>query len=214
MQMNLQDPARNYLRNNFAPTDTGGPKPPILETPDNESTVATFNLVTFEWSAIDGATQYLFEIDRVRSFNVQPIRAVTDEPFLELSNLDSKKQYYWRVRPFNAYETCTEFSPTVSFKTGERLDTTQFAQIEELKLFPNPISAQNTLTVELETQRNFNATILIYDLLGRLVSEYEALISPAERRLGIDIQRLSTGIYTIMVMTDEQEVVQQFIVAN
>ncbi|MEM8526457.1 MAG: zinc-dependent metalloprotease [Bacteroidota bacterium] len=214
MSMNVQDPDRSYLRNDFTPTDSGVPKIPILETPSNESTVATFNLVSFEWSEIEGATQYLFEIDRVRSFNVQPIRKVTEDPFLELSNLEAKRQYYWRVRSFNAYETCTEFSSPVSFRTGERLDTTQFQQIEQLKIFPNPTSAQNTLTVELATQRNFSATILIYDIVGRLVLEYETLISPAERFIELDINRLSTGIYIIKAITEEQEVVKQFVVAD
>jgi len=214
MQMNLKDPARNYLRNDFTPTDAGSPKAPVLELPGNESTVATFNLVAFEWSNTESATQYLFEIDRVRSFNVQPIVRVTDEPFLELSSLDAKREYYWRVRPFNAYETCTEFSTPVSFTTGERLDTTQFDQVEELNIFPNPISAQNTLNIELKTQRNFTANIFIYDMIGRLVVEYETPISPAERFVGLDIQRLATGIYTVMVVTDEQEIVKQFVVGE
>ncbi|MEL6718743.1 MAG: hypothetical protein AAFP82_08510, partial [Bacteroidota bacterium] len=36
MKMNLQDPARNYLRNSFIPTDASFPKAPTLETPSNE----------------------------------------------------------------------------------------------------------------------------------------------------------------------------------
>lgn len=214
MQMNLQDPARNYLRNNFTPTDAGSPKAPVLELPGNESTVATFNLVTFEWSNTESATQYIFEIDRTRSFNVQPIIKITDEPFLELSNLNPKREYYWRVRPFNAYETCTEFSPPVSFTTGERLDTTQFEQIEALNIFPNPVQAQNTLTIELETQRNFTANIFIYDMIGQLVLEHKTPISPAERFVEFDVRRFSTGIYTVMVVTDEQEIVKPFVVGN
>lgn len=214
MQMSLRDPARNYLRNDFTPTDAGLPQIPVPESPGNESTVATFNLVAFEWSDAESATQYLFEIDRVRSFNVQPIIRVTDEPFLELSSLDAKREYYWRVRPFNAYETCTEFSMPISFTTGERLDTTQFEQIEELKIFPNPVQTQSILNIELETQRNFTANIFIYDIIGRLVLEYETPISPAERFVEFDIQRFSTGIYTMMVVTDEQEIVQQFVVGE
>lgn len=214
MQMNLRDPARNYLRNDFTPTDAGLPQTPVLELPGNESTVATFNLVAFEWSDTESATQYLFEIDRVRSFNVQPIIKVTDESFLELSSLDAKREYYWRVRPFNAYETCTEFSTPVSFTTGERLDTSLFQQIEDINIFPNPIQSHSTLNVELKTQRNFTANIFIYDMIGRLVLEYETPISPAERMVTFDIQRLSTGIYTLMVVTDEQDVVKQFVVGE
>ncbi|MEL6717954.1 MAG: T9SS type A sorting domain-containing protein, partial [Bacteroidota bacterium] len=151
---------------------------------------------------------------RVSSFNVQPTRRITDEPFLELSNLDAKRRYYWRVRPFNSYETCTEFSTVDSFRTGERLDTTQLEQIEAFKIFPNPVQAQNTLTLELKTQRNFTANVSVYDIVGRLVLQLETSISPNEERVDLDIKNLSKGVYTIAVVTEEQEVVERFIVGD
>ena len=51
-------------------------------------------------------------------------------------------------------------------------------------------------------------------MIGRLDLEYETPISPAERFVEFDVQRFSTGIYTMMVVTDEQEIVKSFVIGE
>lgn len=214
MSSDLQATTRNYLRSDFSPENFPIINSLSLNFPVGDETVSTFNLVPLEWTAIEGATQYLVEIDRVRSFNVQTTRIVTDQNSIELIDLDARRQYYWRVRPFNTYNTCTDFTEPSSFRTGISIDTTQLNLVEELKIYPNPIAASERLIIDIETKRRFDAHIEVLDLLGRSLLIIDELVAPTNSNLSLNIQHLPAGTYILLLQTEEGELVRKFVVAK
>ncbi|MEM1325015.1 MAG: T9SS type A sorting domain-containing protein [Bacteroidota bacterium] len=214
MKSNIQSPQRDYLRTEFSPERITSEEEVLLNFPRDNETIPTFNLVPLEWSPVEGATQYLVEVDRVRSFNVQTRRVVTDQNSLELSDLDARRQYYWRVRPFNAYNTCTEFSPPSVFRTGLVKDTTQLPLIEDWNIAPNPVRYTEPLSIDIVTQRSFATRVQVIDALGRVVLEEIQFITPSDRQLFLDLPNLGVGAYFVVVQTSEARAVRKVVVVE
>ncbi len=214
MKTNIQSPQRDYLRTDFLPQNLITQQDVLLNFPADDETIPTFNLVPLKWSTVEGATQYLVEIDRVRSFNVQTRRVVTDQNSLELFDLDARRQYYWRVRPFNAYNTCVEFSPPATFRTGLVRDTTQLPLIEDWQILPNPVRYSEQLTIDISTQRQFAAQVQVLDALGRVVIDEDHFIMPNDNQIFLDLPRLALGAYVVVVRTIETTKVLRLVVSG
>ncbi|MEM9885884.1 MAG: zinc-dependent metalloprotease [Bacteroidota bacterium] len=214
MQMDIKSARRNYLRSDNTPDIQEPDESVSLRFPEDDGTVPTFNSVSFEWTPVEGATQYLIEIDRLPSFNIQTRHFITEDTLLEINNLDAERQYFWRVRPFNAYNTCSEFSEASTFTTGLTLDTTQLVLVEDWNIYPNPISSRERLTLDIETRRNFDALIQIYDLVGRLVYEEEISIESNQGAINLDLNRFSSGIYVFILHTEEGQLERKFVIAD
>ncbi|MEM9991526.1 MAG: hypothetical protein AAF738_07155, partial [Bacteroidota bacterium] len=168
MQTDLQTDQRAYLRTGFQPTDLAATSTTAI-TPSSGVNIPTHNLVSFNWTPISGATQYLVEIDRLPTFALQATSIVTDKNFLEVNTLLPNTRYYWRVRPFNAQSTCTSFTLPSAFTTGNMVADLDGGLLEDWAIFPNPSRVANALQIELTTNRSFEAKLQLFDSLGRLV---------------------------------------------
>lgn len=73
----------------------------------------------------------------------------------------------------------------------------KFIEIQSVKIYPNPTSGN--LTIEAELSNRTNATIYIFDLMGRLVDirKYSNVDKLYEY---LDIQGVSSGIYIVKIL--------------
>ncbi|WP_169301434.1 T9SS type A sorting domain-containing protein [Pontimicrobium aquaticum] len=78
-----------------------------------------------------------------------------------------------------------------------------------LKLFPNPITSTNELTVSFAI--NASAKISVYTLLGKEVM-HEKLINEKSKK--IDISSLSNGMYLMQLKLNNLTVTKKFVVNN
>jgi predicted outer membrane repeat protein len=77
----------------------------------------------------------------------------------------------------------------------------------QVSIYPNPVSA-GILTVS--TSQAGTPVVTVYDLLGRKVKV--PILKNIEGELGLDVSRLSAGIYIISVRKEEEEQVLRFVV--
>lgn len=216
MQQDLNSFSRNYLRLDPVPTvpvitESTTPNYPI----ENEVTDA-YNYVNFQWDAVPNATAYFLEIDRVATFSISPIRLVVYGNSKVITDLTSDRNYYWRVRPFNAMSGCAPISDLVSFRTGTgvtNIDTPSF--VEEFTVSPNPVFGQSELQIRLSSQEAFNGTIEVLDITGRptgVQRQYD--FATGAQQLSLNIDRLTSGIYLLQITTSEGRLTQKVVVAN
>ncbi len=96
-------------------------------------------------------------------------------------------------------------------KSGE-----QFVSAEEMmsavQVFPNPATSQ--LTFNLTTAKAGSATLLIYDMLGRLCLHYELLLEDGYQQVDVPIDGLPEGSYRILLKNNEKNWVSTFIKAG
>ena len=162
----------NSINTNFTPTTTTAiTEQTTLEIPADEEVLA-FKNVYFDWSAVDGAEGYIFEIDRFISFNVFAEKYdITDgSSRLEL-DLNPDTKYYWKVTPYNSYSSCVGTTPVQSFTTGDAVSTTEIASVSTWSISPNPVSVGNTIQLSLDTNEAFQANISIHNIAGQLIKE-------------------------------------------
>ena len=85
---------------------------PILVFPDDNVTDANINQ-NFEWSTVNYADNYRFELSTVEDFSSLVKDEKTIENKISISNLDPLETYYWRVSALN---TCGNSLPSNSRK--------------------------------------------------------------------------------------------------
>lgn len=216
IQQDLNSFSRNYLRLDPVPNVPVITEGTTLNYPIEGDVTDNYNYVNFQWDAVPGATAYFLEIDRVATFSISPIRLIVYGNSKVITELTSDRNYYWRVRPFNAMSGCAPISSLVSFRTGTgvtNVETPDF--VEEFTVFPNPVFGQSELQIRLSSQEAFNGKIEVLDITGRptgVQRQYE--FATGAQQLSLDIDGLTSGIYLLQITTTEGRLTQKVVVAN
>lgn len=84
------------------------------------------------------------------------------------------------------------------------LGTTKITKKNQFKLYPNPAKNQVHLVVDFFIKKGFDLRII--DTQGKIVQEKMQISS---RKLNVDIPSLATGLYTIVIFTEEGDVLEQ-----
>ncbi|NJL76977.1 MAG: hypothetical protein HC892_20125 [Saprospiraceae bacterium] len=214
MQQELASSRRNYIRTSYLPVNKPITVLPLLNSPHQSGDALLYNNVTLSWMPVEGANEYLIEIDRLSSFDFAPIRKLVDTNILIVKELQSNRKYFWRVRPYNEYQTCTAFSEPNTFTTGNVADTSQLPLIESIQIYPSPASAQGQINLELSTRRTFHAELFVYDSKGDLVLEDGLELSPGIQNYTWLSSGYASGLYVVLVVTEEGTQVLKLLITN
>ena len=85
-------------------------------------------------------------------------------------------------------------------------------QIDNFKLFPNP--ASHFVNVEINLNRSSESSIQIFDLSSKLVYEKKQYISKGTNNIYVDISKLTSGLYHIVIRGKEFSIVDRLVVEN
>lgn len=200
MQADLQSPQRNYIRSNHIPILDEITEVPQLSGPINSEIVESYNAVNLSWENVPGAQAYVLQISRLPTFSASLI--VYDEVVYGTSkvvnSLLENTNYFWRVRPFSAYRTCTEPSETESFTTGSTVSTQDIEPLDLFAIAPNPISREAELQVSLKAHQAFTATLSVHALSGQTLTKWAGIqVQPGDNTFDVPTQNLAPGVYLI-----------------
>jgi len=101
--------------------------------------------------------------------------------------ISNKEDYYW-------YNTAL---------TG----VDEIAEIKSLNVFPNPFN--QTAVVEFNLNKSNEATVGVFDLNGRLVSEIKQFFTEGTNRWMLDGSELNAGLYFVRIETVNEKFVQK-----
>jgi hypothetical protein len=204
---------RASLATNYTPPATVIESAPNLIQPANNSVMT--NSAVFEWEAVPGANQYLLEIDFANNFSVSPIRLIVWGTYKVVQGLlPNRPSYFWRVRPFNAYQTCAPNSVTWKFSTGAVINTVEPSYVTNWVVRPNPVSAGQSLQLEMNTNQAFEANIALRTLSGQAVHTIQTSFSTGNSTLDIPTYGLANGIYFLIVQSAEGVINERVVIAN
>lgn len=204
---------RNYIRTNHVPNQTI-PEEVTLTYPIGGEVTPGYN-VDFEWTSSAGADAYFFELDRTTSFSLNPIRLVVYGNTKTIEGLEPDKTYYWRVRPYNAYRTCTSGTNSISFKTGlvNKVDDVSF--VKDWMVSPNPIVNNEVLSLSINAETSFEAQISLYNIAGKELKQFgQRQFNAGENTERISISGLAAGIYVLSVQTNEGNLNKRIVVSR
>ena len=116
---------------------------------------------------------------------------------MTLDNLEEDRPYWWRVKPFNAYESCVEFIDSSTFSTGTISNISILEQATALKVFPNPVTQGGAWQVSLQLSRADRVGIRLFAIDGRLVFSDEQQLGSGRQEFTVSSQALSDGMYIL-----------------
>lgn len=183
---------------------------PTLTTPI-EGETAQYNQVFLEWEPVEHATTYIILVSRLSSFNAALTETfISHEPNMVITSLLDNKNYYWKVRAYNEYSSCTEFSSYEVFHTENMVGTQNIQWRGKISLNPTLLNKGETLNLKIDNHQLDKATIEIINTIGQSFLKEEMIIQKNNTiRLPAT---LTPGIYFLAVQAGENKAVFRILV--
>ena len=202
---------RNFLRTKPAPTNDTISAAATLTYPTAGITTPDYASVAFTWDPTPNATGYLIQVSNTAAFV-----AIKDEAFVYNTNtftstlLQANRNYYWRVRPFNAKHFCTAYT-TDHFRTGT-VGTSTINEVTEVTLQPNPVEAGTTARLTITTNKAVDAVLTVANLNGQKVSSEKLRLEEGTLGVNIATPNLPAGMYLVSLTTEGGVVSRKLVV--
>lgn len=182
------------------------PDPPVITYPNaNDNNVN--RCAMYRWTEINEAIYYNLQISTTDKFDASSIvvdkKELTDNRY-ELTMeqaLEKFTNYYCRVNASINAETTTKWSEIVSYKTNDRFTSIEDTEISGavVTCFPNPVI--NKLNISINSDRNNNATIEIYNILGMKIKDlFNGVLEVGTNNYIFNSDGLLEGIYFCKVV--------------
>lgn len=176
-----------------------------------EGTLPEGETVTLSWDPVPNATNYIVQVNPFSFFSVVFNEFIVSDNSVEVSGLLSDRDYYWRIRPYNAYNTCTTYSNATSFTTGTITSSQELLAGESLQLYPNP-ARENRVKLRLQTEATTSAHWQLSDSRGRLQQSGSFETGNGQTEQSLDVQHLTAGIYFLRIQLEDRQTVRKLII--
>ena len=176
-----------------------------------------FNAVNLSWDPVPGAQAYVLQISRLPTFSAT--LTVYDEVVYGTSkvinSLLENTNYFWRVRPFSAYRTCTEFSDAEAFTTGSTVAADDIELLDVFNVAPNPVSGQANVLINLKANQAFSAFLSVHNMAGQEIAQLgEVKVQQGSSSFEMPAQNLSPGVYLIGLSSPEGRQFKRLVVTR
>jgi hypothetical protein len=203
----LNHAKRAYLRaGNITPPLTAAM--PTLVSPASGVTTNYFNNINLDWSDIPNAIGYAVDVSRFSSFTQSKSFFVTTSD-LNINALNTSGflvsgfTYYWRIRAVVPFNNCANTSLTGNFRTGTLNAVQDIAGVTQFTVSPNPLSTSQNLTVEMNTEKAFDATIKLVNMTGQTVKLEKHNFATGYSTQAISVADLTSGTYILSVESEK-----------
>lgn len=175
-----------------AKTDEPAPLAPAIPTNLNANAKSTSS-IELTWEISENATSYNIYRDN------QKIANATTTSYLD-ENLEYDTKYCYAVTSVNE-DLESEKSDEVCVKTlGESLAEMS----SSLEIYPNPVENRILITTDANIEE-----ISIYTMTGVLAKQQTN--TNGQQIISVDVDKLSSGVYFVKVITDNGEAVKRFV---
>ncbi len=112
-----------------------------LQYPINDEMVP-YSGTELGWEEVDNATAYLVQLGFEPSVTAVLFDTIVYANQATFYDLNQNYKYYWRVKAFNDFDFCNEFSGIEAFETGDFVSTNDKSLDQLIHLAPNPVSGE------------------------------------------------------------------------
>lgn len=213
MQANLMDQKPGHIDNQ---SPLAGPidGPTNLLTPMNNESIDGSN-VTLTWNATPGATQYFLQINRFNSFVSTFMYEevfVQDTFYNVTATLPLDEFVSWRIKPLNQSNFCTNYTSASRFIPTNPLAVEEVSFLNHFALVPNFISSNQSIQIQVESERTTAAKLVLYNLAGQKIMEETSTIALGNQILDLQANGLVAGMYIVGMETEEGNVYRKLMV--
>ena len=196
-------------------------EPPVTEVADLiyplADEVVPANNIELNWEPVPNATRYVVQVSFVpNSFPGRPGNYETDQPNFIVPDSDPNiqigRKYYWRVRAYNHFNTCSDYSDTETFVVGDISAVAKINGLNEFKIYPSNLVAGETFKMSLNTSISLLGNLQITDLTGRILLLQNVNAAIGTTLLELPSDGLAPGMYLIGLQTEEGNAFEKVLV--
>lgn len=192
----------NLLTEKAAWLGAGPPAPDVAGLPVPLSPAGGAELpaseVSLHWTAVPGATRYVVQVSRFANFSFKIVDVVTTDTVFDAPALPPFP-YFWRVRPFNYWDVCTEFSGSETFVALAASSVEEGRTPGSLRCYPTLPAPGQALTLELPADWvGETARCRVFDAAGRLCWQNEQTPSGDKVFVGLPLETWPAGVYRLV----------------
>ncbi len=211
MRAHLESKKRNFL-NRAQPVPSIDDQVAGLVLPAKNETI-DFGNVYLEWTPVPDATHYVLEISRVTSFAGQLTSTyLTKTNSATITDLTTNRTYYWRVKAFNRNSFCPRYSTIGNFRTATLTAVNDLDDKSVFKIFPNPLSEGQTLTIQVNTPDQTRLTLRLLDMSGKLLHSDNYEVLAGESTLQFTPKEISSGMYLLNFITGKGSSIKRIVI--
>lgn len=195
-----------YLIDGIPPADPVSSESPVLVSPLEGGTAPTDNAV-FTWEPVENANGYVFQVSRFRDFRFIQEEVITDGPETIISGLRDGIRYYWRVKGFNHYYTCTDYTDVNSFTASQMVNANQYSSLKVTRIFPNPAIAGTKLNIEFYNKANAGTVnVSMISSLGQTLFSKDVHCENGANSINLSLNGVTgSGWYFIKIKKDAEQ---------
>ncbi|MEI6410520.1 MAG: hypothetical protein WCR52_14115 [Bacteroidota bacterium] len=169
--------------------------------------------VTLRWSSVPNAAYYYVLGSRIINFAARDIEFITTDTTAVTGKLISNKKYYWKVRPFNNFYTCTNYADIQSFITASTTAVKE-PNAQGFRCYPNILTPGATLILEQNAVRESSeTTVMVLNAAGQICLKQTAPWTDRKIHLEIPAKNWPQGVYQVLVIDAHCIESQRFILA-
>lgn len=180
-----------------------------------EGSKKPYDEVYFNWAPVPNSTNYYFEINRIENFSPSFMieNGIVEENQFTSTILQPSTDYYWRVIPYNKVHTCNAVASEGSFSTLAWTVANETVEgVSSFDISPNPVAAGASVTIELQSTRNMDGTLNIYNVNGQLVHQKAIQVASFANQFIVDTEQLAAGLYVVNLAFEEGAIQRKFVV--
>lgn len=170
--------------------------------------------ITLTWEPIKNATRYVVEIYGLPTLNPLIVRKVVSGNTAVISDITRERPHYWRVRPFNEFHFCTDFTGVQSFVVSSALSTNYINGVETFSVAPIPAESGSEISIEISSKNAFEGNAKLVNLTGQILSNKKYQINSGTQNLRFDLLNVPQGIYLLSLENEEGERLVKKVVVN
>lgn len=177
---------------------------------------------------LGGPTNFVWDLSGAQQQTMHyQIQISTDEDFtaivvdqnnitensVDVYNLNSFTDYYWRTRAYGPEGGYGMWSPVFHFTTGEIVGKEELTQSTGFSIsqnVPNPASDQTSINVY--STFDIESELVITDVSGRIIYSRSDLLISGRNELRIDLSQFSAGTYFYTLSTQKGKQSQRLVV--
>ena len=173
---------------------------PVPTTPMEGAMITDVSAITLEWEPVDNAEGYFVQLSLLSNLGIEIVYRTfqsTDNQ-VEVTNLISDRDWLWRVRPYNRYDGCVEYSNAFSFETGNFINSTrEEVSPTDFHIRPNPQDAGAPLSVEFDLPVALDLQLSLYSMAGQRIHGVQLNAHYGLNKLVVPTDNLEPGLYII-----------------
>lgn len=200
--------AKSHVVSNAIPTGPVSADPITFVTPGSGEQVH-YQSIKLEWNHHPNATHYLVNISKFSFFVTVDYEFLVEGNSINIGDLPVDKKWFWRVKPYNAYDACATFTEAGSFNTYDVTAVDELSDNNHLEIYPTLVSRNNpVLHISFDFSELLPVNVEMYSLTGGLLKK-NVYANPGRSFESIDLQDLSAGLYLLKISSKKGSLIKK-----